>query len=268
MKILIRGWVYSILAKIPWRLLMFFAYLKFKVVLSKTDGRFIAKDGNHQIEFIYLIRGFERYSKGLNAFYTILLENYCVDTLHFETDDVIVDIGANIGEFSLAVLSKNKDVSIIALEPSLKEYQFLVRNLQSAKARLLNLGAWKEQDSMSFFSKGDTADNSLFEFDDYTHKVNVNLDTLDSVLEESGRIKLLKIEAEGAEPEIIEGAGDILPRCDYVVIDGGPERGKSQTTTIERVINQLKKDFYIVKINLSRGTVLFKNNKVFSSNRP
>lgn len=261
MKLLIRGWVYSGLTKIPWRFLKFIVKFKFKVEISKTDDGFLVIDKNDKIEFIYLIRGFERYSKGLNAFYTNLLENYCVDTLLFETNDVIVDIGANIGEFSLAVSNKNRNISIIALEPSPEEYKFLVKNLKSIEAKPLNIGAWKKSDSLSFFSKGDTADNSLFEFDGYTHKTHVQLETLNSVLKDSGRIKLLKIEAEGAEPEVVEGAGDILPRCDYVVIDGGPERGMSQTSTIERVINQLKKDFHIVKINLSRGTVLFKNNK-------
>ena len=241
---------------------MLISYVKFKVELSKTDSGFLAVDQSNKVEFLYLIRGFERYSKGLIPFYSILLENYCVTELVFESNDVVVDIGSNIGEFSLAVLNKNPNISIIALEPSPKEYELLVRNLKSANAKLLNIGAWNKSDSLTFFSKGDTADNSLFEFDGYTHKDVVNLDTLNKVLKDSGRIKLLKIEAEGAEPEIIEGAGDVLSRCDYVVVDGGPERGMSQISTIEQVINQLKMDFDIVKINLSRGTVLFKNNKI------
>ena len=262
MKLLIRGWVYSMLTKIPWKLLMFISYLKFKVKLSKTDSGFLAIDKSNKIEFLYLIRGFERYLKGLTPFFRILLDNYCVAEFVFESNDVVVDIGANIGEFSLAVLSKNQNISIIALEPSPKEHELLVRNLKSAKAKPLNIGAWNKSGSLTFFSKGETADNSLFEFDGYTHKSEVNLDTLNNILKDTDRIKLLKIEAEGAEPEIIEGAGDILLRCEYVVIDGGPERGMSQSPTIERVINQLKLDFNIVKINLSRGTVLFKNNKI------
>ena len=205
MKLLLRGWIYSILAKAPWGILRLVSYLKFKVVLSRTDAGYLATDKNSKIEFLYLIRGFERYLKGLTPFYNILLENYCVSDLIFESDDVVVDIGANIGEFSLAVLNKNRDVSIVALEPSPKEYEFLVNNLKSARANTLNIGAWNKPDSLTFYSKGETADNSLFEFKGYTRKSEVKLDTLNNVLKDTDTIKLLKIEAEGGEIEVLKG---------------------------------------------------------------
>ena len=51
----------------------------------------------------------------------------------------------------------------------------------------------------NFFTKAGTADSSLFEIENYDDKLQVDCITLDSLNIKD--IKLLKIEAEGAEPE-------------------------------------------------------------------
>ena len=40
------------------------------------------------------------------------------------------------------------------------------------------------------------------------------------------RIKFFKIEAEGAEPEVLEGSKNSLKIIDYIGVDGSHERGK------------------------------------------
>ena len=45
-------------------------------------------------------------------------------------------------------------------------------------------------------------------------------------------IKLLKLEAEGAEPEILLGGLDKIHLIDYICADVGPERGLSYETTL------------------------------------
>ena len=39
------------------------------------------------------------------------------------------------------------------------------------------------------------------------------------------KIKLLKVEAEGAEPEVLLGTAKILKRIEFISVDCGPERG-------------------------------------------
>ena len=46
-------------------------------------------------------------------------------------------------------------------------------------------------------------------------------------------IKLLKIEAEGNEPEVLQGSKKFLKLIKFIAIDGGPERGLKKETTIE-----------------------------------
>ena len=47
--------------------------------------------------------------------------------------DNIFDIGANIGLFSLSLLSKYQNLNIIAIEPILRTFEVLKRNLHSYK---------------------------------------------------------------------------------------------------------------------------------------
>ena len=76
------------------------------------------------------------------------------------------------------------------------------------------------------------------------------------------KIKLLKLEAEGFEPEILIGAGDRLKDIEYIAIDGGYERGISEEETFTTLTNFLiKKDFEILDIYFPWYRALFKNSK-------
>ena len=46
-------------------------------------------------------------------------------------------------------------------------------------------------------------------------------------------IKFFKLEAEGFEPEILNGSKDVLNRIEYIGVDGSPERGPKAETTID-----------------------------------
>lgn len=50
------------------------------------------------------------------------------------------------------------------------------------------------------------------------------------------RIRFLKVEAEGAELEVLEGAGDMLRSIDWIAADLGFERGLEQRATAPEVI--------------------------------
>ena len=77
------------------------------------------------------------------------------------------------------------------------------------------------------------------------------------------RIKLVKLEAEGAEPEILMGAMSIIDRIDYIVADIGPERGvKSESTLIEVLDILQKNNFEATKFGYNRGILLFKNKNI------
>lgn len=73
-------------------------------------------------------------------------------------------------------------------------------------------------------------------------------------------IKFLKLEAEGAEPEILIGAVNSPPHIEYIAADLGPERGLSQENTVVAVCNYLfTRNFELLNVYPRRQVYLFRN---------
>ena len=73
-------------------------------------------------------------------------------------------------------------------------------------------------------------------------------------------IKLLKIEAEGAEPEVLQGSIQTIRKCDYIVVDSGKERGRNFEETTMSVCNLLiKNNFDLIYIDHIRIVLMFRN---------
>ncbi|MCC5987299.1 MAG: FkbM family methyltransferase [Pararhodobacter sp.] len=174
--------------------------------------------------------------------------------------DLVIDCGANIGEFSLRCNTEGAEV--VAFEPDPREFRALSENAKD-RFHVHNLALWHEDGELTFFEKNDTADSSLIDPGDYTQKTTVKVARLDSVrgvLDGSRRIKLMKLEAEGAEPEILEGAGALLHRIDFIAVDMGPERGVAADTTVVPVVRHLAQaGFELVYFNHIRCIGLFRN---------
>jgi len=113
-------------------------------------------------------------------------------------------------------------------------------------------------------SKG--ADSSVIEPScGYTDILSIDAICLNDFADAIPVIKLLKLEAEGAEPEILEGALEVLDRVQYIAADGGAERGTSQQSTIESITNTLlKHDFELLRLDIEsgKGRALFRNKYI------
>jgi hypothetical protein len=71
---------------------------------------------------------------------------------------------------------------------------------------------------------------------------------------------LLKIEAEGAEPEVLIGLSKELKKVNYIVVDCGFERGINSESTIRECSQYLiNNNFEFYKYSEFRTMCLFKN---------
>jgi hypothetical protein len=127
-----------------------------------------------------------------------------------------------------------------------------------------NLALWDSTSEMIFYVDTSSASSSLIEPPYYTEKIRVAAARLDS-LDFPNRIKLFKVEGEGAEPEILEGARGIFSSIEYISVDAGPERGINQTPTRDEVLKLLTDaGFELVMENpFHRKTLLFRNTELF-----
>ena len=145
---------------------------------------------------------------------------------NLSSDDVFVDIGANLGVFSLYAVAKCRPKQVISIEPMVGNYLYLNQNIR--------LNGWENRVqsvcvAMSDFSgfasfniqdeSTGAAANSLGQGDElYTDegfqvktRLVVPTSTLDNVCEYFEVVpKLIKIDTDGHELEILRGAERLL----------------------------------------------------------
>jgi FkbM family methyltransferase len=155
-----------------------------------------------------------------------------------KTGDTVVDIGANVGEFSLYCAQRGANV--YAFEPDPKVARCLRKNVQAfALVRVLEQALWNMPKLLTFYCAYDTADSSLIAPSAPLNAVlQLNALPLDHVtdLARLEHIDLIKIDGEGAEPEILEGASQTLAKTTHVSVDCGPERMGESTNVQVRAI--------------------------------
>ena len=150
-------------------------------------------------------------------------------------------------------------VDYIGIEPSPEEYSCLKENASGHKT--LQIALWNEKIEKTFYVDSDGADSSLFVTANFDNEIKIKCNRLDNLQINKTHIKLLKLEAEGAEPEIVEGAREILKKTEFVSADLGPERGINSLETYGPVTDLLyKNNFRLIKINTDRLSILYKNN--------
>ncbi len=217
-------------------------------------------------------RSRSHYNQGLRKRGFEIAETYNLPILDFKKDDIILDCGANNGDLWLYFYFLKIDVKYFAIEPGQIEYNTLKRNLKnlnksSIESNIFKIGLGELNKKTQFFYSPNNADSSIIKPTSYSSVYTIDVLTLDSFIEknklENKRIKLLKLEAEGYEFEIIIGAIKTIKNIEYISADLGPERGEMLECTLPQVTNfLLKNSFEIKSINKERLTVLFKNLNV------
>ena len=97
---------------------------------------------------------------------------------------------------------------------------------------------------------------------DFGSKENIKVKTkrLDS-FDFGNSIKLLKIDAEGLEPEVLKGSIGIINKIKYISVDFGAERGEKQGLTVVDVNDFLySNNFSLVSFSEHRLIGLYLNN--------
>lgn len=192
--------------------------------------------------------------------------DYHVDAIEFANDDIVIDCGANTGDLFIHFENMENDIIYFGIEPGKDEFKCLEKNI-SKNHQLHNICLGDKSGQVNFYYKPEFGDSSIMQMNDYEDTYIAKIITLDDFVKEqkieNRKIKLLKLEAEGAEPEICYGAIKTLINIQYISVDVGFERGITQTSTAPEVVNfLLKNNFSLIKVGESRMCYLFKNNNL------
>lgn len=140
---------------------------------------------------------------------------------------IVLDIGANAGEF--AHVCARYGARVYCFEPDPGVFACLRKNTASlANASAHDDVVWKESGEIEFALAPERADSSVFAPGPRIRKRAV---TVEAFAREHAlaRIDLIKCDAEGAEPEVLEGIGGAFPLVSALALDTGPERAGKRT---------------------------------------
>jgi FkbM family methyltransferase len=137
---------------------------------------------------------------------------------------VVLDIGANIGDYSNDAFKANLSARVYAFEPHPETYSRLCVNMNKISPQLFksyNLGVGHQEDTLELFdyaNKSGSAHASLYKevitdlHEGEVKSWNVDIVKLDNFLEAEfiEEVDLLKIDTEGNEYNVLLGAGEFL----------------------------------------------------------
>jgi FkbM family methyltransferase len=214
-----------------------------------------------------------------------LIEDYGINyfiSVFKKKNPVVLDIGANIGEFSIYCAKRNSKV--FAIEHDKFAFECLQLNLErfcKNNTVPFNMSISNKTDKQKIFYRTSTGSTSLIQpligkEEGFNRKLKTdqfsamdkywdwtNSITLDDFIDknEIEFVDLIKCDAEGAEPEIIEGLKKNSHKVGYISLDTGPERN-GKTTTEEVIKLCQERNFDIIEIGKgSRGLVIAKNKR-------
>ncbi len=226
----------------PW-LFSQFANLRAIVKFSKFRCDYIPSLGVFQVQcegetrFASVNSRVLSYFDGFSLRAAYIGQTYMLSDIPFRDGDLVVDCGANMGDLEIYLREYAPKVRYVGFEPNPHDFVCLQGNVGNSRSR--NIGLWNQEGSIPFYVNDAHASSSFIQPPEFTQLVDIPASTLSAQFPNE-RIRLLKLEAEGAEPEVLEGAISILNRIDYVSADVGPERGILEQETRDTVVNFLE----------------------------
>ena len=196
--------------------------------------------------------------------------------------EVVVDVGANIGYYTVLLADKvGKNGKVYAFEPDKTNFEILVKNIKENDLKnvvAVNAAVGSRSGKLKLYkSKENLGDHKLYDqnppVDKSTSSLKkggslkteiVKIIKLDEYLADI-KVDLLKIDTQGWEPEVIEGAKEIIKKNKPVMfLEYSPASYKMAKLDGHKMMKFLKKIYpkiwwidewlYIYK-NLSQGKI-------------
>lgn len=203
---------------------------------------------NHQVILDYAKK---------DQFYEPEVSNFVIRCMR--NGGVLIDVGAHLGFFSiLAAAVGGEKVSVVTCEPDPDNIQQIVANINLNKFENISILDRPVSDlnaTVPFYKNlADSGGNALWDpalypgndkLKDNPHVISMETDTLNNIIRslDCPKIKLIKIDTEGAEQKVLIGAGDLLiPEKVTYVIAEFHSFGLSQFGHNQNSLRQLMKE--------------------------
>ncbi|MEP0368876.1 MAG: FkbM family methyltransferase [Cyclobacteriaceae bacterium] len=142
------------------------------------------------------------------------------DLVSFSDPKVIIDAGANIGLFTLAMNQRYPKAQFYCIEPMGENFAMLSKNLEGIESKhLINGALWSDSEELSF--KEDAMGQWGFRVERGGNDASISAFSMDDLMNQYRieKIDILKIDIEGSEKEVFSKNTDWLNRVNVLVIE-------------------------------------------------
>ncbi|MGK7922007.1 MAG: FkbM family methyltransferase [Trichodesmium sp.] len=204
-----------------------------------------------------------------------------------EKGDCFIDIGTHIGYYSvLAAKIVGNEGKVFAFEPELSNYQKILENISLnnlSNIQLFNLALSSEsKETHLFFNQDNDGGHALWDVGKHPFNQkslqsqtmqNIQQSTLDDILSQQqdiSQIKIIKIDTEGAEVNVIKGAVNTISKYNvpYIICEinrfGLKQMGTNEAE-LREFMNTLKYESYLITSDKSNQLIKLELGKYYQT---
>ena len=170
--------------------------------------------------------------------------------------DVFVDIGANVGYYTLVAAMKG--CRVVSVEPVPSTVAALWVNIRLNNLRSVELVpycAWHEDSTIHIqipHRRYYGLASAFYGRETRAVRIPVKCIRLDKVLDKYLEIKLIKIDVEGAEYEVLKGLEKVLPKTKFIIVE--------LSRNVPKILNYLsEKGFKIKKLHFTTYILAYRH---------
>lgn len=166
---------------------------------------------------------------------------------NIEEGDIALDVGACVGDTTVPMAQKvGSEGLVIAVEPHPDNTKFLKLNTSRfGNVEIVEKAAWNETKKLSLFvSKAITGHALIKEF--RTQQIQVEAITLDDMTEHLAKLDYVKIDVQGVEVQVLEGASHMLDKTRKIVVE--THYRYNDKCTYPRVAEMLRRKGFLVRV--------------------
>ena len=185
--------------------------------------------------------------------------------------DVVLDIGANIGYYTLifAKLVGNSG-KVFAFEPEPENFKILQKNIkinEYANVFLEQKAVSNNNEKLTLYISDKAGRHSIYKLKKYVKSIDIESVTIDNYLKKNNieKINFVKIDVEGAELNVLQGIQNLLDKNIILLIEFSPLYLISCGLEPFDLINFLEKNNF--KIYFAENEQFQEFNKIYSYNK-